>query len=293
LNLIITGASGFLGSELALHFLNEGHRVGLLLRATSKLTRLQGREEEFYLRRCGSDQDIREFLRDFKPDVVIHTACAYGRKDEDLVAVSDANYRLGVVILQALLCLEKPVTFMNSGTVLEKNVSLYSLTKLQFADVGRFIASQSADKLQFFNLLLQHMYGPGDEPSKFPTHVLRVCQRNEPSLKLTAGEQKRDFIYIDDVVSAYAVLLKKRRKLANVVDIELGSGVASSVREFVQTVHRITASETELLFGSLPYRANEPMYLQADISYLNSLGWHPRFDLESGLLRILELDKKE
>jgi len=35
------------------------------------------------------------------------------------------------------------------------------------------------------------------------------------------------------------------------------------------------------------------MYLQADISYLNSLGWHPRFDLESGLLRILELDKKE
>lgn len=290
MNLLITGASGFLGSALTLHFLEAGHRVALLLRPTSQLSRLRGREGAFALGRCDSDQDIQEFISSIKPDAVIHTACAYGRQGESLVTINDANLRFGLVILQALLSVKKPVTFVNTGTVLERNVSPYALTKLQFAHWGRFLASQSADQFRFINVLLQHMYGPGDDPSKFTTHVLTTCHRNEPTLKLTAGEQKRDFIYIDDVVSAYSTLLEKQNDLASTVDIEVGSGTAPSIREFVQTVHKLTASKTELQFGALPYRPNEPFHLQADISQMNALGWQPKFNLERGLRRTLELE---
>lgn len=293
MNLLITGASGFLGSALALHFLEVGHRVGLLLRPTSQLARLRGREGAFALGRCNSDQEIEEFISSIEPDAVIHTACAYGRQGENLVTINDANLRLGLMLLQSVLNLKKPVTFINTGTVLEANVSPYALTKHQFAQWGRFLASQSAHQLRFVNVLLQHMYGPGDDPSKFTTHVLGTCCRNEPTLKLTAGEQMRDFIYIDDVVSAYSTLLERRNDLINTVDIDVGSGEAPSIREFVQTVHKLTASKTELQFGALPYRLNEPMRLQADISQMNALGWQPKFNLEHGLRITLELEYNE
>jgi CDP-paratose synthetase len=276
-----------------LHFLETGHRVALLLRPTSQLSRLRGREGAFVLGRYDSDQDIQEFLICIKPDAIIHTACAYGRQGESLVTINDANLRFGLVILQALLSVKKPVTFVNTGTVLETNVSPYALTKLQFAQWGRFLASQSTHQLRFVNVLLQHMYGPGDDPSKFTTHVLNTCYRNEPNLKLTAGEQKRDFIYIDDVVSAYSTLIENRNDITNTVDIEVGSGLAPSIREFVQTVHKLTASKTELQFGALPYRSNEPMHLQANISQMSALGWQPKFNLESGLRKTLGLEYNE
>jgi CDP-paratose synthetase len=292
-NLLITGASGFLGSALALHFLEAGHRVALLLRPTSQLGRLCGREGSFALGRSTSDQGIKEFISSIEPDAVIHTACAYGRQGESLVTINDANLRFGLVILQSVLSVKMPVTFINTGTVLEANVSPYAITKHQFAQWGRFLASQSADQLQFVNVLLQHMYGPGHDPSKFTTHVLHTCRQHEPTLELTAGEQKRDFIYIDDVVSAYSTLLEKRNALSNIVDIDVGSGAAPSIREFVQTVHKLTASKTELRFGALPYRPNEPMHLQADISQMNALGWQPKFTLETGLRRTLDLEFNE
>jgi nucleoside-diphosphate-sugar epimerase len=292
-NLLITGGSGFLGSALALHFLEAGHRVALLLRPTSQLSRLRGREGAFALGRCDSGQEINEFISSIEPDAVIHTACAYGRQGESLVTINDVNLRLGLAILQAVLSVKKPVTFINTGTVLEANVSPYALTKHQFAQWGRFLALQSTHELRFVNVLLQHMYGPGDDSSKFTTHVLNTCHRNEPTLKLTAGEQKRDFLYIDDVVTAYSTLLEKRNDLASAVDIEVGSGTAPSIREFVQTVHKLTASKTELQYGALPYRLNEPMHLQADISQMNALGWQPKFNLERGLRRTLELEFNE
>lgn len=152
------------------------------------------------------------------------------------------------------------------------------------------LATQSDGKLSFINVLLQHMYGPGDDASKFTTHVLHACHRNEAVLKLTAGEQARDFIYIDDVVSAYDALLRQCHQLDVVLDIEVGSGVAPTIREFAETAHRLTESSTELLFGALPYRANEAMHCLANIERMTQLGWHPAFDLDAGLKKTIELE---
>ena len=290
MKILLTGASGFLGSALALHLLDAGNQLALLLRPTSRLGRLRGREAAFDIGRCTSDEEVDAFVNRVEPDVVIHTACAYGRQGESLLQLADANVRLGLVIMQSLLRAGSPVTFINTGTVLAPDVSPYALTKHQFAQWGRVVAAQSSGQVRFVNVLLQHMYGPGDDPSKFTTHVLHACHRNEPELKLTAGEQKRDFIYIDDVVGAYATLADQRQQLEPVLDVEVGSGVAPTIRTFVETVHRLTASRTQLRFGALPYRANEAMHCQADISRMKTLGWQPRFDLEAGLKRTIELE---
>jgi CDP-paratose synthetase len=290
MRILLTGASGFLGSALAIHLHEAGYQLSLLLRPTSKLDRLNNLACYFDIGRCATDADVDAFVTRTKPDVVIHTACAYGRQGETPSQILDANLRIGLVVLQALLRLGSPVTFISTGTVLMPNVSLYALSKHQFLEWARAIAHQSAGKVKFVNVLLQHMFGPGDDASKFTTHVLQTCHRNAPELDLTGGEQRRDFIYIDDVVSAYRVLAEQHDQLDTVCDIEVGSGVAPPVREFVETVHRLTCSRTQLNFGRLPYRPNEAMHCQANIARMQALGWNLRFDLSSGLKKTIELE---
>lgn len=290
MNIVLTGGSGFLGSALTRHLQKAGHTIGLLLRPSSRLDRLRGIEAKLDICRSSSGAEIAPFLQKFQPDVVIHTACAYGRQDESILQLSDTNVRYGLMIMQSLIGLKESVTFINTGTVLEPDVNPYALSKHQLADWGRFMAQQSSGQLRFVNVLLQHMYGPGDDVSKFTTHVLRACYRNDPELKLTAGEQQRDFVFIDDVVNAYSVLAEQRDQLAIASDIQVGSGIAPTVREFVELVHRLTGSSTRLSFGAMPYRSNEAMHCQADISHMKTLGWQPKFDLESGLKKTLELE---
>ena len=231
MKILLTGASGFLGSALALHWRNAGHQVALLMRPTSKLDRLPGSEGSFDIGRCITDAEVDAFVKVAQPEVVVHTACAYGRQSETSLQLFDANLRLGLVTLQALQHIAQPVSFINTGSALAPEVSPYALSKHQFAQWGRMLATQSGGQLKFVNVLLQHMYGPGDDASKFTTHVLHACHRNEPVLKLTAGEQARDFIYIDDVVSAYDTLITQCNKLDAVLDIEVGSGVAPTITE--------------------------------------------------------------
>lgn len=291
MKILLTGGSGFLGSALARHLQDQGHEVALLLRPASSLVRLEGRS--FDIGRCADDAALQEFVARVQPQVVIHTACAYGRQGETLLQLTDANLRLGLGLLQALQGLpaaDAPRLFLNTGTALPAGVSPYALSKRQFAHWGRQQALAAPQRLRFVNVELEHMYGPGDDASKFTTHVLRSCQRHEPALKLTAGEQRRDFIYIDDVLSGYTTLLERAAELGTALDVPLGSGQAPTVRDFVQTAHRLCGSRTELQFGALPYRSGEAMHCQADLAQMSRLGWTPRWSLEDGLRRTLELE---
>ena len=293
MKILLTGASGFLGSALALYWLNAGHQVALLLRPTSKLDRMRGLEASFDVGRCMADVEVVDFVKKVQPEAVVHTACSYGRQGESSLQLFDSNLRLGLVLLQSLQNAAQPVSFINTGSALVSEVSLYALSKNQFSQWGSMLASQSSGQLRFINVQLQHMYGPGDDASKFTTHVLHACQRNDPQLKLTAGEQTRDFIYIEDVVTAYDTLLTQRNQLDTVQDIEVGSGVAPTIRQFVETAHHLTESRTKLLFGALPYRINEAMHCLANVARMSHLGWAPAFNLTAGLKKTIELEFKQ
>lgn len=290
LSILITGGSGFLGSALAKHFQGLGHSVALLLRPDSQLSRFKDCDiNAFRIGRCADDQEITQFIQGVQPQIIVHTACAYGRQGERLIDIVDANLRLGVLLLGAARSIQQQVTFINTGTVLDPTVSDYALSKHLFVAWAKRFTAASDEKLQFINVLLQHMYGPGDDPSKFTTHVLKATSANKPALDLTLGEQHRDFVYISDVVSAYATIVQQRHILNAVEDVEVGSGEAPSVRDFVETVHQLTNSTTKLNFGAIPYRHNEAMLCKADISRLKAMGWAPRYSLGLGLKETIEL----
>ena len=285
MKILLTGATGFLGSHLIPAFLAAGHEVAILKRSFSDTRRIKA-----YLDKVKSfDIDLVPLERSFEEcgqfDCVVHTATNYGRQEETATEVFEANLAFPLRLLQT-------ATFFNTATILYQYLNYYALSKRQFEDWGRIFANQG--KIQFVNIKLEHMYGPGDDPSKFTTRIVQSCVKNIDKIELTPGEQKRDFIYIDDVVDAYALLLKKVPDLKDKFqEFDLGSGRAVSIREFVETVHSLTGSTTMLLFGALPYRENEIMKSEADITKLLNLGWRPKYDLVTGLKKMIEGEREK
>jgi CDP-paratose synthetase len=290
-NILLTGGTGFLGSALAKYWINSGHQLTLLVRPGFSPRRIQPLLQTVQIAECKSDSDITKLVHYTAPEVIVHTACSYGRVGETALQIFDANVRLGMLLLDGLLSeTGGSVGFINTGTVLDPLFNSYALSKNQFAKWGSALAHQNPARLKFVNIRLQHMFGPGDDLSKFTSHVLHACYSHQPQLTLTAGDQRRDFIYIDDVVNAYDVVVQKLNEFSVSDHVDIGSGKAPSLRSFVEQVHALTRSRTELQFGAIPYRANEAMLCQADISRLNNFGWQPAFSLEQGIRKTIDLE---
>jgi CDP-paratose synthetase len=289
MNILLTGGSGFLGSALARRWVGDGHALTLLLRPASSLRRIEALQGRVAIERFDNDDSLRASVARAQPDLVVHTACSYGRRGESALQTFDANTRFGMVLLDALLAgPARGVHVVNTGSVLAPEVSAYAMSKHQFSQWGRALARDNPAQLRFVDVRLQHMYGPDDDASKFTTHVLHACRRGEARLALTAGQQRRDFIYIDDVVDAYECIRANPGALDTLHSIDVGSGEAPTVREFVETVRELTGSGTVLDFGAVPYRANEAMHCCADVTTLQALGWTRRHSLRQGIQKTID-----
>lgn len=107
-------------------------------------------------------------------------------------------------------------------------------------------------------------------------------------MQLTKGEQKRDFIYIDDVVNAYRLLIRQEyNSLKHFQEYGIGRGIPIAVRTFVELVHKITKPTTRLNFGALPYRENEIMVSYANTEMLDQLGWKADVSANDGIKAII------
>ena len=277
MTILLTGATGFLGSHLLKALVNKGYKVVVLKHSTSDMWRLKGFEHTF--KSYDIDQvPLRKAFEEQYIDTIIHTACVYGRKGESMQQILETNLMFGIELLNT-------GTFFNTGTLLYKYLNYYALSKKQFEEWLQL----ASDKIQVVNLKLEHMFGEQDGNEKFTTWILNELKEEKPTIPLTAGLQKRDFIYIDDVVSAYLTCLEQAPQLKVFNDIEVGTGVLTPVKTFVtlikSTLEKLkgSPSETQLNFGALPYREGEIMEPQVDNSVLCSLGWQPKRSLEENI----------
>lgn len=279
--ILLTGATGFLGSHLTYALLNLGHEVIVLKRKNSDVQRIKP-----LLARVVS-YDIEEvdlsalFIAHGQIHAVIHTATCYGRAGDTASQIIEANTVFPLRVLEAA-AISKVDVFFNTDTILPKYLNDYALSKAQFLEWGK--AFSAREKIRFVNIRLEHLYGPGDAESKFTTHIIESCLKNVPELDLTLGEQRRDFIYIDDAVAAILKIFE-HSYLPNgrYLEYEVGSGNAVSIKDFVELVKKVTHSSTRTNFGALPYRKNEVMDCNINIEPLKTLGWKCRVDLATGI----------
>ena len=284
---LLTGATGFLGSHLLEALLKQGYPVVILKRSTSNLWRIEhlaGQYKSYDV----DTQPIEQAFEEQRIDCVIHTACHYGRNGDPISEIVESNLMFGLRILDACLKFNTD-TFFNTDTLLQKHLNVYTLSKKQLVEW----LEQQADKIQVVNLKLEHMYGPKDDTTKFVPWVISQLQQNVAEIKLTKGEQQRDFIYIDDVVSAYLTVLEKAPGLARFNEFDVGTGQLVTVKSFLEQLKEtyqanFGATATKLAFGEIPYREGEMMTVAVNNQGLLELGWMPNVILKQGLEKILK-----
>lgn len=287
--ILLTGATGFLGSHLLKALVTEGYHVIVLKRSTSDIWRIKNiyKNVKFY------DIDVVEIEKAFGENIihaVIHTATHYGRSLNDTQRTLESNLIFPVKLLE--IAIKNNVElFINTDSYFNKDdksyssLINYSLSKKAFLTWLK-IASK---KIKVSNMILEHLYGPWDDESKFVESMIRkILMKDVSSIELTPGDQVRDFIYVDDVVSAYLKALSYG--LTNsfrIREYEVGTGRTTSVKDFVLKIKKITNSDIDLKFGVLPYRHDEIMDSFADTVELNNIGWQPQYTIEDGLLKII------
>ena len=284
---LVTGGNGFLGSHMVRRLAAGGYDVLLAKRSTSSTARiadLMPGLRAFDLDRT-PPEDI--FTKN-RIDVVLHCATDYGLKQAPPSRVIDANLALPLKLLE--LAVENNTrVFFNTDTILDKRVSFYSLSKQQF----REWLSVFSPRLVGINVALEHFFGPGDDATKFVSRMVADVVGGVDRIALTPGEQKRDFIYIDDAADAMMTIMERHSSMPNGFhSFDVGTGSKLSIREFMLLLARLAGNaKTRLDFGAIPYRENEAMETHVDLSGLKALGWSPQVSLEEGLNRTIKAER--
>jgi nucleoside-diphosphate-sugar epimerase len=127
-------------------------------------------------------------------------------------------------------------------------------------------------------------YGPGDDSYWLIPYLIReIASGNSP--KLTKCEQLWDYLYVED--AAKAILSVAYTQATGIFN--LGSGVAIPLKEVVETLKNFVDPTIQPEYGAVPYRPDQVMHLQADITRIKSLtGWEPQVNIEQGLLETVK-----
>lgn len=285
--ILITGATGYLGSNILNTIIKiGGYKIVVLKRSFSNTFRINKVIDSVVVYNL-DEVEIEKVFQDNQIDIILHCATDYGRKVVDPMQIIEANLVLPIKLLE---CGRKykVKSFINTDTVLDKRISHYSLSKKQFRD---WLVSYKKDMV-CINIELEHFYGPGDDKTKFVSYISGLLINNADKIDLTLGEQKRDFVYIDDVVQAFLKIISHAKSLENgFYEFQVCSGQEITIKDLILLMRDIIGNHKTLLnFGAVPYRENEAMISSADASEIKKLGWSAEYTLEAGLKKMIEAE---
>ncbi|MDR3470298.1 MAG: NAD(P)-dependent oxidoreductase [Devosia sp.] len=292
MKLLLTGASGFIGSAFLGAAIAAGHEVTAVGRDPGawRLLPLAGRF--VYIGADLGDADtIVAILRAAAPEVVMHLAWhgVSGRERNAPEQIGNIGWTTGLFEASARAGVRH---FVAAGSQAEYGprsgpiaptdptypTTLYGEAKLATCRLLTRLAQGRDIRLSWLRVF--STYGPGDHPYwMLPSLIGSLLRGERPAL--TLGEQKWDFLNVSD--AAQALLAVAASPSAGGI-YNLGSGTARRLREIVTMVRDAIDPALPLGFGEIAYRDDQVMHLEADITRLTTeLGWRPAVPLAEGI----------
>jgi nucleoside-diphosphate-sugar epimerase len=283
-NILLTGATGFIGSHVARELLRRGHEVHATVRPVSDRRRIRDLEGRLVLHE--GEMDSLPVL----PDLAVHLAW-YAVPGKYLTAPENRD------------CLEASRRFLAklrcravfAGTCFEHDLGLGILREdsptkpatlyAECKDALRREVEPRPDSawVRFF-----YQYGPWEDERRLMAAVIRGQLKGEPS-KVTPGDQKLDYLHVEDVAAAVCSVAESRLEGC----VNIGSGKAPSVREIVSGIAELGGRPELIQWGAYPQKPGDPMLIQADNAKLRSTGWSPKYTLETGLRHTFDWWRRE
>lgn len=295
MSVFLTGATGFVGANLAIRLAEQGDDVHILARPSSRLWRLENSLKSLHIH----DVDLMDapaltaLLAKIRPKTVFHLA-VYGAYPYQ----KDARKILETSIFGTLNLLEASKkadvgVMINTGTSSEYGSKDHPMSELeQLGPNSSYAVAKAAqtllcqdfakrEELPVITARLFSVYGPFEEPTRLVPTIIRKALKNE-DLPLADPNTARDFIFTADVVDAY-LALRDRADLSGEV-LNLGSGRQTSLRDIVETTLALTGSTSKPLWGAYPPRPFDTATWVADMSHMQTkTGFTARTSLKDGL----------
>jgi len=279
---MVTGASGFVGAAAVRALLDQGDEVIAILQPGMSAARLDG----LPISRMPLDLDdgasIEGAVGDSRPDTILHAAW-YANPQDYLTSPMALSSLHATTTLFRAAARYQCRRFVGIGTCLEYGSSnhprsesdacepktLYAASKLSAWLICRALAAQSGISAAWARLF--YLYGP-DENAGRVLPALVAALRAGQTFPMTEGTQVRDYLHVDDVGRALALLC--RHNAEGVVNV--ASGQPTALRDFAMTVGTILGAASQIRLGKIPMRRDEEMFVVASIGRLRGLGFEPK-----------------
>ena len=305
MNFLITGAAGFLGSSLANHLAREGHQVRGLDDLSTGDPKVLSPDVHFTRGDVSDRPKLWTLLQDV--DVVYHLAARVSVQESILYPrdYNAANVGGTVALMEAMRDVGvKRVVLASSGAVYgdmadgslkEKDTpnprSPYAVSKLSAEYYVRTIGNLW--NIETVSLRIFNAYGPNQHlpPSHPPVvlHYLKQALRGGTLVAHGDGSQTRDYIYVDDVVSA--MVAASTAPNINGLVINVGSGVETSIKDLIRTVLNVTDSKSNVVYNT--QTSGGVSRMKADLTLAKEkLRFVPSIKLEEGLRLTVHRDAR-
>jgi nucleoside-diphosphate-sugar epimerase len=300
MKILITGARGFIGRHTIPLLRERGYEVyGIYYHSEPGLRD----EKNVFWHKCNllDPNEQKKLFEQIRPTHLLHFAWTM----ETDTRTSVENLRWVQASLELIMNF---VSFggkraVAAGTYFEYDLScegyyseettprqtrqLYGISKNSLQEIFSKYLSQSGISNSWVRIF--HTYGPWEHAFRLVPQVITSLLRDQP-VRCTSGEQIRDFIYVEDVASAFVKLLDS--DAAGPVDV--GSGRPVAVKTVVNTIADLLGKKRLVELGALPARLDESSFAVADTGKITQqIGWGPVFTLEEGLMKSIDWWKNE
>lgn len=303
--ILVTGGTGFVGSNVVRRLVREGYKPILLIRKESNLWRIQDilSDIKLFVTDILSYESLIKDIKTINPTHIFHLAVygAYQSTQKDLNKTIETNI-IGTANLLNAAHLVGAEYFINTGSsseygLKEKNiqesdilspVNYYGVTKASTTLLTNAFSLQN--KMPTVTLRLFSPYGLYEDVRRFVPTVLRAGIYNT-RIQLSDSSYVRDFVYIDDVVDAYMYFLDGKKYYGEIINI--GSGQQTKLGDFVNLAEKLIGKKIQIEWSGHASNQWEPKQWQADISKAKTqIKWTPKNTLETGIQKTYQWFKK-
>lgn len=310
--ILVTGASGFVGSHLVEHLKNLGHEVfGTTFAQSSWLEETIGLDHVKVVNLTNAEE-VSHLVAAIKPDWIFHLAAiaSVGDSFAKALEVMENNTKVQFVMLEAvrqhspqsrILCVGSateygPLPHQNGENISETAPlypnSPYAVSKMtqDYLSLSYFLAYKvDVIRVRPFNQIGPRQTGQFAVPA-FAQQIVQIERGQQDTLKVGNLEAIRDFTDVRDAVRAYVLLMEKGES-GEVYNIGSGKGV--SLQSVVDELRAMAKTDIMVQRDEARIRPVDVAVFTADVTRLKSLGWQAEVLLQQSLRDILEYERKQ